>query len=237
MRPSPPPNPSAPSAEPPSVTACGGSRSDSFTSARYRPFTGPMPMRHVGAEMRVGDFLERCGSRESTACKRRGIEQHGPDPLGGRANHGFAFAAQTAGRRYACASARRRDPPAAPARRRARCARVSPAPAATRCPSHPSASATALAMQTGVDMQLPSPTPFDAQRRERRRRLHVQDERIRHLRRGRQQIVGEGSGQETAVGGIGVFLVERGADAPARSRRESARRPWPDAGSCRNRAW
>src|SRR3984957_13941130 len=40
----------------------------------------------------------------------------------------------------------------------------------------------------------------------------MEDEWIRDLRRRWQQIVGKGSGQEAAVGTIGVFLVERGAD-------------------------
>ena len=35
---------------------------------------------------------------------------------------------------------------------------------------------------------------------------------VRDLRRGRQQIVGERSGQKAAVLGIGIFFVERGAD-------------------------
>ena len=51
-----------------------------------------------------------------------------------------------------------------------------------------------------------------SQRREWRRRLHVENERIGHLRRGRQQIVGKAAGQKTAVGGVGVFLIECGAD-------------------------
>ena len=51
-----------------------------------------------------------------------------------------------------------------------------------------------------------------AERREWRRRLHVENDRIRYLRRRRQQVVREGSGQKAAIGGIGVFLVERSAD-------------------------
>ena len=67
-------------------------------------------------------------------------------------------------------------------------------------------------MQTGVDMQLPSPTPFDPS--------GVNGDGVCMWRMsgsgtsavGRQQIVGKGSGQKAAVGGVGVFLVERGAD-------------------------
>ncbi len=78
----------------------------------------------------------------------------------------------------------------------------------------PSASATALAMHTGVDMQLPSPTPLAAERGERRGRLEVQDHRLRHLHRGRHQIVGESAG--------------RGSCRPAR-RRIPRRAPRPSA--------
>ena len=68
-----------------------------------------------------------------------------------------------------------------------------------------------------------------AERRERRRRLHVDDQRLRHLGGGRQQIVGERSRQKAAVLGVGKFLKERRAERLAQSRRGSGRRPCRDA--------
>ena len=102
--------------------------------------------------------------------------------------------------------------------------------------STPSASATALAMQTGVVMQLPSPTPFAPSGVNGEGVSHVQDERIRHLDRGRQQIVGEGAGQEAAVGGVGVFLVERGAERLGEAAADLPVDHGRDAGCGRSRA-
>ena len=51
-----------------------------------------------------------------------------------------------------------------------------------------------------------------AERRERRRRFEMQDQRRRHFGRGRHQIVGERAGDEAAVVGVDVFLVERRAE-------------------------
>ncbi len=75
-----------------------------------------------------------------------------------------------------------------------------------------SASATALAMHTGVLMQLPSPTPLAPSGVKGERDLDVQHDRGGHFGRGRHEIVGEGAGQESAVGRIGIFLIDGGAE-------------------------
>ena len=51
------------------------------------------------------------------------------------------------------------------------------------------------------------------ERRVRRQRLGMMDAEFRHLRRPWQQVVHEGRGKRLAVGVVGAFLVERGADA------------------------
>ena len=40
----------------------------------------------------------------------------------------------------------------------------------------------------------------------------MQDQRRRHFGRGRHQVVGERSGDEIAVVGVDIFLVQRGAE-------------------------
>ena len=70
-----------------------------------------------------------------------------------------------------------------------------------RSPAHRRAHAIALA------------DAFGAERRERATAtLEMQDQRRGHFGRGRHQIVGERAGDEIAVVGIDVFLVERGAE-------------------------
>src|ERR1700688_1810889 len=159
MRPSPLPNPSAPSAEPPNVTARGGSSSDSLTSARYRPFTGPMPMV-TSARKCASDIFStlwqpgitaRSVSGSSSMVQTRSADAPtlaSPSPRSLRPPPFASIGAAARPGGGAVSAPRTMDASFA-------------GTSGNSMSSQPSASATALAMQTGVDMQLPSPTPFD----------------------------------------------------------------------------
>ena len=236
MRPSPLPKPSAPSAAPRSVDRPRRVEIGQLDVGAVAALHRADAERHVGAEMRVGDFLDAVAAGNDGLQRRRDRAASPRPAPARRLDRGLALAAQPP---VAAALWRGRAAPSC-GRRRFGAAhelgKLRRHQRQRRRRATPSASATALAMQTGVDMQLPSPTPFGAERRERRRRLHVEDDGLRHLRRGRQQIVGEGAGQKAAVLGVGIFLVERGAE---RLREAAADLPVDHAGmqdACRNRA-
>ena len=54
--------------------------------------------RHIGAEMRIGDFLDAVAAGDH-GLQRRGIEQHRPDALGWRADSALRLRRAGAGRR------------------------------------------------------------------------------------------------------------------------------------------
>src|SRR5581483_7765828 len=64
-----------------------------FHFSPVTPFDGTNTDGHVGAEMRVGDFLDAMATRDHRG-KGRGIEQHVPDPLRARPNRRLTLPVQ-----------------------------------------------------------------------------------------------------------------------------------------------
>ena len=168
--------------------------------AGCRLCSGPSPGR-PRASRRRGNGWATASARRAQPGMTRGehvrVEQHRPDRFRGGAEPAPRPGRASCGRRASPRPCRQRSARGRRAVRRHATSAASFAGVSGRSmASTPSASATALAMQTGVDMQLPSPTPLapSGVNGEGLSMCRISD--VRHLGRGRHQIVGEGAGEE-----------------------------------------